>query len=308
MITSVPADLLARLESARDHVLGALSSPPPSIGMVLGSGLGAMAETLDDPVVLPYQRIPHWPVSTVQGHAGRLVIGSSAGVGVAVMQGRVHLYEGYQPWEVVFPGRVLALLGCRALVVTNAAGAIDESFAPGDLMLITDHLNLQGSNPCAGPNLPLGERFFDMTRAYDRHLLQVARMAGVERGLELREGIYAGLLGPSYETPAEIRMLRTLGAHAVGMSTVSEVIAARHAGVRVLGISCISNKAAGVVDEPLHHQEVMAVAERVRDDLVGLLHSVIRGIHEAGDREDHGEDSAESAAGGATRRTENDDE
>lgn len=292
MTSSVPTDHMARLESARDHVLQAMGEAP-ELGLVLGSGLGAMAETLDDPVVIPYQRIPHWPVSTVPGHAGRLVIGGSGGVPVAVMQGRVHLYEGYAPWEVAFPTRVLAMIGCRGMVITNAAGAINESFAPGNLMLITDHLNLQGANPCAGPNLALGERFFDMTRAYDRGYLEMARMAGVERETELREGVYAGVLGPSYETPAEIRMLRALGADAVGMSTVPEVIAARHAGVRVLGISCLSNMAAGILDEPLHHQEVMAVAERVRDDLVGLLHAVIRGIHEAGRDGDHGGDGGD---------------
>lgn len=273
-----PADLIARLGAARDYLLERVRSRP-LVGLVLGSGLGALAETLDDPVVVPYPRIPHWPASTVTGHAGRLVLGQADGVAVAVMQGRVHLYEGYAPWEVVFPTRALALLGCRAFVVTNAAGAVNESFAPGDLMLIHDHLNLQGTNPCVGPNLEgLGERFFDMTRAYEPRYLEVAQMAGVECGLELRVGVYAALLGPSYETPAEIRMLRALGADAVGMSTAPEVIAAVHAGMRVLGVSCISNMAAGVLDRPLDHREVMQVAEGVRDDLVALLHAVIRGI------------------------------
>lgn len=284
-----PADLLARLESARDHIIDR-GSGPPRIAIVLGSGLGAMAETLEDAVVLPYARIPHWPMSTVHGHAGRLVLGRVFGVPVAVMQGRVHLYEGYAPWEVVFPVRALAMCGCRSMVVTNAAGAVNESYAAGDLMLIEDHLNLQGTNPCIGPNLAdLGERFFDMTYAYHRPYLEAARMVGVERGLELRQGVYAALLGPSYETPAEIRMLRTLGADAVGMSTAPEVIAASHAGLRVLGISCISNMAAGVLDQPLDHHEVMEVAERVRPDLVGLIRGSVRGIAEleGWDSEDH---------------------
>lgn len=278
-----PSDLLARLEAARDHVLERIEEPP-RLAVVLGSGLGAMAETLENPAVIPYTRIPNWPRSTVHGHAGRLVVGKVSGVPVAVMQGRVHLYEGYAPWEVTFPVRVLALAGVRSLVITNAAGAVNESFEPGDLMLIRDHLNLQGSSPCVGPNLDsLGERFFDMTHAYGRGHLEAARMAGVEAGLELREGVYAGLLGPAYETPAEIRMLRTLGADAVGMSTVPEVLAARHAGVEVVGISCISNMAAGVLDQPLDHREVMEVAERVRGDLVGLIRGTIRNLVEIDD-------------------------
>lgn len=278
-----PTDLLARLRSARDEVARQIQRQP-RIGIVLGSGLGAMAETLDDPVVVPYQRIPGWPVSTVEGHAGRLVAGRVGEVEVVVMQGRVHLYEGYAPWQVVFPTRVLALLGCSSLVVTNAAGAVDAGFEPGDLMLITDHLNLQGVNPCTGPNLDrLGLRFFDMTHAYHPPYFEIARMAALERDLVLREGVYAGLLGPSYETPAEIRMLRTLGADAVGMSTVPEVIAANHAGMKVLGLSCITNMAAGVLDQPLHHEEVMAIADRVRDDVIGLLQGIVRGIAEAGE-------------------------
>jgi purine-nucleoside phosphorylase len=280
MSDNMPSDLLARLQRARDEV-GRQIDRKPRIGLILGSGLGPMAETLEDPVVVPYQRIPGWPVSTVEGHAGRLIAGRVGDVEVVVMQGRVHLYEGYSPWQVVFPTRVLAMLGCEALVVTNAAGAVDAAFDPGDLMLITDHLNLQGVNPCTGPNLDsLGLRFFDMTNAYEPAYLKVARMAAVERDLVLREGVYAGLLGPSYETPAEIRMLRTLGAHAVGMSTVPEVIVANHAGLKVVGLSCITNMAAGVLDAPLHHEEVMEIAERVRDDVIGMLHGVVRGIAE----------------------------
>ncbi len=280
MNTATPPDLLARMSTARDHVAAA-APVRPRLGLILGSGFGVMAETLEDAAVIPYESIPGWPLSTVEGHAGRLVLGRCESVPVAVMQGRVHLYEGYAPWEVAFPTRVLALLGCETLVVTNAAGAVNESFAPGDLMLITDHLNLQGSNPCSGPNLgALGLRFFDLTHAYHPGYMEVARMAALERGLSLREGVYAGLLGPSYETPAEIRMLRTLGADAVGMSTVAEVIAANHAGLKVAGISCMTNMAAGVLEKPLHHEEVMQTAARVRDDLVGLLRGLVRGIGE----------------------------
>lgn len=276
-----PTDLIARLAAARDHVAAA-TPLQPKLGLILGSGLGAMAETLDDAAVLPYATIPHWPVSTVEGHAGRLVIGRCEGVPIAVMQGRVHLYEGYAPWQVVFPTRALRMLGCEALVVTNAAGAVNETFSPGDLMLITDHLNLQGSNPCSGPNVDsLGLRFFDLTHAYCPAYRQIARTAALEQGLHLREGTYAALLGPAYETPAEVRMLRILGADAVGMSTAPEVIAANHAGMKVAGISCITNMGAGVLETPLHHSEVMETAERVRDDLIGVLRFLVRGIGES---------------------------
>lgn len=275
-----PADHAARLERAREHVAASVSLQP-RIGLILGSGLGAFAETLADAAVVPYGEIPGWPVSTVQGHAGRLVLGRCDRVPVAVMQGRVHLYEGYAPWQVVFPTRVLRLLGCEALVVTNAAGGIRPEFEPGDLMLITDHLNLQGANPCVGINLDaFGPRFFDMTHAYHPPYREAARMAAFERELKLQQGVYAGLLGPSYETPAEIRMLRALGADAVGMSTVPETIAANHAGMRVVGISCITNMAAGVLDQPLDHEEVMRTAARVRDDLVALVGALVRNIAE----------------------------
>ncbi len=280
MSGDAPADLVGRLDAASDSI-AARVHVQPRIGIVLGSGLGAMAETLDDAAVIPYGDIPGWPISTVSGHSGRLVIGRSEGVALAVMQGRVHLYEGYAPWEVSFPTRVLALLGCKALLLTNAAGAVNSDFSPGDLMLITDHINLQGSNPCAGPNLhSLGERFFDMSEAYDPEYIEVARMAALGRGQHLREGVYAAMLGPSFETPAEIRMLRALGADAVGMSTVPEAIAAAHAGLKVAGLSCITNMAAGILDQPLDHTEVMKVGERVRDDFIGLLRGTVHGIAE----------------------------
>lgn len=278
MDRGTPVDLLPALTVARDVIADTIEVRP-RIALILGSGLGALADTLESATVISYDEIPHWPVSTVEGHAGRLVVGNLADVPVAVMQGRVHLYEGYAPWEVVFPTRVLALLGCESLVVTNAAGAIDPDFGAADLMLIRDHLNLQGSNPCTGPNLSsLGPRFFDMSRAYDPVYQDLARGCASDLGIVLREGVYAGLLGPSYETPAEIRMLRRLGADAVGMSTVPEVLAAAHTGMRVAGISCLTNMAAGVLDEPLDHEEVMVTAERVRDDLIALLRSLVEAI------------------------------
>lgn len=281
---------MARLRAAGESLAG--STPArPRIAMILGSGLGAFAGLLDDAVVVDYERIPHWPVSTVEGHAGRLVFGRHRGAPVAAMQGRVHLYEGYDAWQVAFPVRVLAILGCRALVVSNAAGAIEPGWSPGDLMLIEDHLNLQGVNPCVGPNLEeLGPRFFDMSRAYDPRYRELACEAAAAIGVGLRQGVYAGLLGPSYETPAEIRMLRTLGADAVGMSTVPEVVAATHAGLRAVGLACLTNMAAGVLDEPLDHDEVMRTAERVREHFTGLIGElVVRIAHHEGwlDDEDH---------------------
>ncbi len=262
----------------------------PRVGLILGSGLGAFAETLAGSVAIPYEEIPGWPSSTVEGHAGRLVVGTHVGTPVAIMQGRVHLYEGYEPWEVVFPVRVLSLLGCNALIVTNAAGAINRDFAAGELMLITDHINFQGTTACLGTNLDeLGDRFFDMTYAYDREYLDVARAAAAAAGISLREGVYAAVLGPAYETPAEIRMLETLGADAVGMSTVPEVTAASHAGLRVVGISCLSNMAAGVLDARIDHDEVMETAARVRGAFTGLVDELVSRIAAAGDSETPGE-------------------
>lgn len=278
MSTGSASEEMARLGEAASTI-GGRAALEPKIGLILGSGLGAYADTLDDAEQIPYREIPGWPVSTVEGHAGQLVLGLREEVPVAVMQGRVHLYEGYAPQEVVFPTRVLSLLGCEALLVSNAAGAINPAFAAGELMLISDHLNLQGTNPCVGPNLDeLGLRFFDMTNAYEPSYRALAKEAAARIGIELREGVYAGLLGPSYETPAEIRMLATLGADAVGMSTVPEVIAANHVGMRVVGISCLSNMAAGVLDKPLDHAEVMETAERVRETFVALIDELVRSI------------------------------
>jgi purine-nucleoside phosphorylase len=267
-----------RLRAARDYVQSRLQIEP-RVALILGSGLGAFAETLTDTTAMSYDDIPHWPRATVDGHAGQLIVGRHGDLPLAVMQGRVHLYEGHESRRVVFPTRVLAMLGCKCLLVSNAAGAINAEFAAGDLMLISDHVNFQGSNPCAGENLDeLGPRFFDMTNAYDPGYRDIARDTASELGMLLREGVYAGMLGPSYETPAEIRMLRVLGADAVGMSTVPEVIAANHAGMKVIGISCLTNMAAGILDQPLDHDEVMRTAERVHHHFVRLIGALVERI------------------------------
>lgn len=239
--------------------------------IILGSGLGDFAEELAEPVILPYAEIPHFPVSTVAGHAGRLVCGKLGEKKILAMQGRFHFYEGYPMEEVVFPVRVMAMLGIRRLIVTNAAGGVNPDFHPGELMLITDHINFMGTNPLIGANDDqLGPRFPDMSHAYDEQGLVLARRAAQQAGIPLREGVYAAFTGPSYETPAEIRMVRTWGADAVGMSTVPEVIAANHAGMRVTGLSCITNLAAGM-QKSLNHEEVMATSARVKDDFKRLL-------------------------------------
>ena len=251
----------------------------PSIGLVLGSGLGAFARTLEGATAIPYPAIPGFPASTAIGHEGELVIGSAGGVPLAVLAGRVHLYEGYPPADVVFPVRVLGRLGTGVLILTNAAGSVNTGYRPGDLMVIEDHINLTGANPLVGPNEDqLGERFFDMTEAYDPQLREIAERACRDAGVPARKGVYLALPGPSYETPAEIRMLRTLGADAVGMSTVPEVLAARHMGLRVLGLSCITNMAAGVAGKKLDHREVLAVGERVKGVLTDVLSRIVREV------------------------------
>ena len=254
----------------------------PRIALVLGSGLGAFADEFDVAEKIPYAEIPHFPRSTAIGHAGNLVIGKVDGVEVAGMQGRVHLYEGYSAKEVAFPIRVFARMGVKAVILTNAAGGIKHDFSQGSLVVIRDHINLQGVNPLSGPNDErFGLRFHDMTAAYDRRFREMAVGEGNRMGIGMYEGVYAGLLGPSYETPAEIRYLRTAGADLVGMSTVMEVIAARHSGIRVLGISCVTNAAAGILDQPLNHIEVLETAERVKGQFIGLLKAVIPRIAEA---------------------------
>lgn len=256
--------------------IAAISPVKPTIGLILGSGLGILAELIEEPVAIKYSDIPHFPVSTVEGHAGELVLGMIKGKPVAMMKGRFHTYEGYGAELVSFPIRVMKQLGVETLLVTNAAGGINEGFDVGDLMMITDHINFMFSNPLIGPNEEtLGVRFPDMSEAYSRRLRAVAEAAASEIGLRLRAGVYAGMQGPAYETPAEIRMLRVLGADAVGMSTVPEVTAARHAGIEVLGFSCISNMAAGILDQPLAHAEVMAAADKVKDQFIGLILAII---------------------------------
>jgi len=244
----------------------------PQVGVILGSGLGTFADRLAGAVSVPYRELPHFPSSSVPGHAGRLVLGALGGVPVVAMQGRVHGYEGYTQAQVAYPARVLCALGLRALVVTNASGAINRALRPGDLMAITDHVNLSGGSPLSGPNEErLGPRFPDMSTAYDPVLLSRLYACAAAAKIDLRGGVYAVLPGPSYETPAEIRMLRVLGADAVGMSTVPEVIAARHMGVKVAGVSCITNLAAGIGGKPLSHAEVAETAGRVTETFCRLL-------------------------------------
>lgn len=248
----------------------------PTIGLVLGSGLGVLADEIENPVIIPYHEIPGFTVSTVVGHKGQLVIGGLQGKQVVAMQGRFHYYEGYGLDAVVFPIRVMKQLGVETIIVTNAAGGINESYEPGDLMLIADHLNMTFRNPLIGPNDDeLGARFPDMSEAYSKALRAVAKEVAAEQGIRLREGIYVGLLGPSYETPAEIRMLRMLGGDAVGMSTVPEVIAAKHMRMNVLGISCISNMAAGILEQPLSHEEVMETTEKVKTQFLAVVNGIV---------------------------------
>lgn len=248
----------------------------PQIAVVLGSGLGAFADELESATRIPYARIPNFPRSTAVGHAGQLVIGKSSGIAVAAMQGRVHLYEGYSPGEVVFPMRVISRLGIRAIILTNAAGGINTHFKQGALVILRDHINLMGANPLTGPNDDrLGSRFPDMTEAYCKSFRSAALEEARRLSIEVHEGVYAAVPGPSYETPAEIRYLRAVGADIVGMSTVPEVIAARHMSMRVLGISCVTNMAAGILDQPLNHDEVLETGKRVSKQFIALLRAVL---------------------------------
>lgn len=259
------------IQAAATHV-GSRTKLRPTLALVLGSGLGDFADSVESATVLPYSEIPHFPRSSVEGHAGRLVVGTFQGVPLYVMAGRAHAYEGYGADEVVLPTRVLGILGAKTLVLTNAAGAVNTAFKPGELMIVTDHLNFTGTNPLVGPQIPeLGPRFADMTHAYDPKLVETCLLAGRRIGLNLRKGVYVGLLGPSFETPAEIRMFRTLGADAVGMSTVLETIAASQMGMRVLGLSCLTNMAAGILPKKIDHREVMETGRRVRSTMVELL-------------------------------------
>lgn len=248
----------------------------PAVGVVLGSGLGAFAEELRDPVTIPYDELPHWPASTAIGHAGKLVAGYIGDAPVVVLSGRAHLYEGYTPQQATFATRVLRTLGAHSMVFTNAAGGINLSYSQGALVAISDHINLQGSNPLTGSNDDhWGPRFPDMTEAYSLAYRAIAREAASELGFHLPEGVYAALAGPNYETPAEIRYLRAIGADLVGMSTVPEVIVANHMGMRVLAISCVTNMAAGVLDQKIDHEEVLETGRQVRARFTALLKAVL---------------------------------
>jgi len=264
------------LAETASHSVLQRTSLRPRIGLVLGSGLGGFADSLTDAARIPFAEIPAFPRSTAIGHAGQMVIGKAGAVPVAVMQGRVHLYEGYSAQQVAFPTRVFGRMGIRAVILTNAAGGINLNYQQGALVLIRDHINLQGTNPLAGPNDDrFGVRFPDMTHAYSKQYRAIAREEAAKLGMTLHEGVYAALLGPSYETPAEISYLRIIGADLVGMSTAFEVIAARHMGIKVLAISCVTNMGAGIVDQPLSHQEVMETGERVKTSFEALLRAVL---------------------------------
>lgn len=272
---SSATSLYGRVEQAA-RMIRTRHSADVKVALVLGSGLGAFADELQERVIIPYEEIPGFAHSTVEGHAGRLVIGKASGVTLVAMQGRFHYYEGYSFEEVVFPIRVFKFLGARTVVLTNAAGGINVEFDKGALMVISDHLNLIGASPLRGPHdNRFGARFPDMSEVYARELQEMVVAEAQQMGLTMQRGIYAALSGPSYETPAEIRMLRTLGADAVGMSTVPEAIVARQMGMRVVGISCITNLAAGVIDQPIDHSEVIETGEHVRAEFTQLLGRVI---------------------------------
>ncbi len=274
-------DLYTRAVTAANFIR-AHHTTQPTLGLILGSGLGNFAAHVENPTTIPYSEIPHWPQSTVEGHAGKLILGTVANTPIAVMAGRVHAYEGYSMQEVTFPTRVLGLLGCQTLILTNAAGGLNPAYAQGTLVAISDHINLTGANAALGPNEPrfaqrrgAGLRFFDMTTAYSQRLRALAHAAADTLKISLPEGVYLAVLGPSFETPAEIRAFRTLGADLVGMSTVHETIIARHMGLEVLGLSLVTNMAAGLGDAPIHHEEVMQTGVRVEKQFTALLTALI---------------------------------
>ncbi|HMG02137.1 MAG TPA: purine-nucleoside phosphorylase [Edaphobacter sp.] len=273
--TAEAGDLYARVAEASAYIQSR-TQLQPRLGLILGSGLGDFAEKVQDATAIPYSEIPGFPISTVAGHSGRLVIGTISGIPVAIMQGRVHAYEGYSMQEVAFPTRVLGALGIKRLIVTNAAGGINTSYGQGAIVALSDHINLTGANAALGPNEPrFGERFFDMTQAYSPALRKLAIDEAATQGWKLEEGVYIAVLGPSYETPAEIRAFRTLGADLVGMSTVHEVIVARHMGIEILGLSVVTNMAAGVLDQPINHEEVMETGQRIAGQFTSLLTALI---------------------------------
>ena len=270
------------VHEATKYVQGRLGKLAPRVGVVLGSGLGAVANGVKEKIVIPYTAIPHFPQSTVEGHSGQLVAGRMGGAPVLILQGRVHYYEGYTPAQVTFPMRVLGMLGIDAVALTNAAGGIDPGYELGQLVTISDHINLMGFNPLVGPNEPRfatrrnsGLRFFDMTEGYSKRLRALARQAAQDEGITIEEGVYLAVSGPSFETPAEIRAFKALGATLVGMSTVPETIVARHMGIEVLGISCVTNKAAGLNERPLSHTEVFETGRLVERRLAGVLERLV---------------------------------
>ncbi|MGE7119662.1 purine-nucleoside phosphorylase [Peribacillus sp. NPDC046944] len=266
------------IETAAEFIKNKVEGTP-DIGLILGSGLGVLADEIENPIIIPYHEIPEFPVSTVEGHAGQLVIGNLSGKQVVAMQGRFHFYEGYSMEKVTFPVRVMKLLGVETLIVTNAAGSVNKSYAPGDLMIITDHINLMGTNPLIGANEDrFGPRFPDMSEAYNKELRAKAKTIASTLGLDVKEGVYIGNSGPTYETPAEVRMARVLGGDAVGMSTVPEVIVARHCGMKVLGISCLTNMASGILDQPLSHVEVIETTEKVKSSFLEFVKSIVKDL------------------------------
>jgi purine-nucleoside phosphorylase len=269
-------DLLKKINETKSFIQERINYKP-EIGMILGSGLGVLAEEIEEAIRIDYKEIPNFPISTVEGHKGQLVIGKLQGKNVIAMQGRFHYYEGYSMQEVTFPVRVMKALGVEKIIITNAAGGVNREFNPGDLMIITDHINFGFDNPLIGRNYDeLGPRFPDMSHSYNKELINLAKKAGIELDIDLKEGTYMFLTGPTYETPAEIRMAAYLGADAVGMSTVPEVITAVHSDIKVLGISCITNMAAGILDKPLDHKEVIETSEKVKNKFIMLIKEILR--------------------------------
>ncbi|SHE30544.1 purine-nucleoside phosphorylase [Tissierella praeacuta DSM 18095] len=271
-------DYIKKVKEAVDFIVSK-TDYLPKIGLVLGSGLGSLADEIQNPIIIKYDEIPGFPKSTVEGHAGQLVIGELSNKIVVAMQGRFHFYEGYNLKDVTFPIRVMIQLGIESLIVTNAAGGVNTEFIPGDLMIINDHINFSGQNPLIGENLKeFGPRFVDMSKAYNREYIKIAKKTGEKLGLNLKDGVYMWFTGPTYETPAEVKLARNLGADAVGMSTVPEVIVANHQGIKVLGISCITNMASGILDQPLNHEEVIETSMKVKDNFEKLLIEIINNI------------------------------
>lgn len=268
-------ELIAQINEGASYIEDKIAVKP-RLGIVLGSGLGALGDRVEQPVVIPYSEIPHFHGSTVQGHNGRLVTGVLQGCPVMVLQGRLHYYEGFSMDEVVFPVRCMKLLGVESLIVTNAAGSLNQDFRPGDLMLIRDHIKMVTDSPLRGANLgDFGPRFNDMSDPYSSEIRELAKNCGAKLGIELKEGVYCYMPGPSYETASEVRMLGLLGGHAVGMSTVPEVITAVHGGMKVLGLSCITNMGTGILDQPLYHDEIIRIGEQVRTTFITLLESIV---------------------------------